>query len=518
MRKLESLNERVGHLCYIRAVLFSSFKLSTNLLTLRGIFMKKTVIAAGVVVALAGAVTSAAWFTGQKAEAQLQHVIELNNQIAQKQLTGTDLTLNVENMRFERGVFSSDTQYEVVLADKKQNREIARVPFTGKLFHGPLPLNQLQKFNFKPLMFSLESNAEEIKVAAAQIAGLESVEIKNLISTTNVDYVTNGTVSATIEQILVGLEDDGQDMQKDLLITLKDSKVDGTFDKDGNTSAKTHFASLQVEDRSPARNKAVLTNVDSDINFATIEGWENLFNGKLSVKAESIEISDALTNKEGSLIMTGLKGSFSGEKNGEFVDINSDFSWDKVGKSFDKLIDVKFQSALKFAHIDGAALNELIAIYNIDGQLNERGGALFKAIQQKQLQVVFDAELSNSQGKNNLAIDFTSSNSAVNKGKLLAIEKFKANASIDKQAAQSIFADWQVMFGDLNLDAENAKRMAADAIANYVQQGILVDGEKTATAKLELKEGEFFLNDTQKIPEDQLMLVIFLVFMGMGMH
>ena len=475
--------------------------------------MKKTVIAAGVVVALAGAVTSAAWFTGQKAEAQLQHVIELNNQIAQKQLTGTDLTLNVENMRFERGVFSSDTQYEVVLADKKQNREIARVPFTGKLFHGPLPLNQLQKFNFKPLMFSLQSDVAQVKVNA-QIEGLQDLEVKGLASTTNVDYATNGEVSATIDQVLVHLKD-SQD--QNITATLTDSKINGSFDKDANAKAKSYFASVQVEDDSSAHNKATFTNLDTEVDFAPIKGWDNLFNGKLAAQAESLVLSNA---KQDDLIMTGLKGSFTNEQKGEFVDFTNDFSWNKIGRSLDKLADMQFHYNLKLAHLDGAAVNEWVGMMNNPSheQLNERQPLLLKTIQQKQPQVVFSADLANAQGKDDLTIDFTFSANdlerAVNKGKFLALfEKFKANANIDKQATQGLFADWHALFGDF--DAENAKKMAADSIANGVQQGFLVDGEKTATAKLELKEGKLFLNDSQEIPEDQVALAIFLMFMGM---
>lgn len=122
--------------------------------------MKKSAVALGVIAVLGGVFTGATWYSGKTAEQQFHAKI---NQINKKlehffnvpnvESTGT---VKIDNVKFQRGFFSSDISYELVFSSK-ESENINTLPFNGKLYHGPLPINQLSQFNFTPVMFSTET-------------------------------------------------------------------------------------------------------------------------------------------------------------------------------------------------------------------------------------------------------------------------------------------------------------------------------------------------------------------------
>ena len=117
--------------------------------------MKKSVVALGVIVALGVVGVGGAWFTGEKAQTEYLRQIELANKQAQA-LGSSDLFKVVyQNKQFERGFFTSQVEDEVVISLPKEGK-VFTIPFSTKLYHGPFPLNQLEKFNFVPTMFSAQ--------------------------------------------------------------------------------------------------------------------------------------------------------------------------------------------------------------------------------------------------------------------------------------------------------------------------------------------------------------------------
>ncbi|WP_279324766.1 DUF945 family protein [Caviibacterium pharyngocola] len=66
----------------------------------------------------------------------------------------------IENVNFSRGIFSSDVRYDVVMTHAPDNVRYT-VSFVGKLYHGPLTVN-----NFSFALFSAEMSVEKKRTNA----------------------------------------------------------------------------------------------------------------------------------------------------------------------------------------------------------------------------------------------------------------------------------------------------------------------------------------------------------------
>src|SRR5690606_39301466 len=91
--------------------------------------MNRAGIAATALVVLAAAGSAGAWFTGTRMETVIQDNIVRANQQLKDQLPDTDLAL--ELVSFQRGIFSSDARYRLVLvaddADEPPDRKSTRL-------------------------------------------------------------------------------------------------------------------------------------------------------------------------------------------------------------------------------------------------------------------------------------------------------------------------------------------------------------------------------------------------------
>lgn len=120
--------------------------------------MKLSKIALSVVAVIGVSVVGGSWYTGKQVEEKYQAlVVQANNQL--KQLSGEfGANIELKDVQIDRHFFSSDAKYrlEVDFGDGK------KLDFIGndKLHHGPLPLNRLAKFNFAPVMMSMENSLQ----------------------------------------------------------------------------------------------------------------------------------------------------------------------------------------------------------------------------------------------------------------------------------------------------------------------------------------------------------------------
>ena len=98
--------------------------------------MKKSKLAIGVIAVLGAAWIGGAWFTGQTAETEYKRQIEQANQ--KFKALGVSDSLNVEfkNKSFDRGLFSSQVEDEVVISLPQAQKQLT-IPFSTKLYHGP---------------------------------------------------------------------------------------------------------------------------------------------------------------------------------------------------------------------------------------------------------------------------------------------------------------------------------------------------------------------------------------------
>ena len=112
--------------------------------------MKKAGIAVIALVTLAVAGTAGAWYTGTQLEGVLQANIERGNQQLSSQFPDTDVALELAG--FERGFFSSQARYRVVLQAAEGDNAGMDLFVTDHIEHGPLPLSRLVSFKWLPMM------------------------------------------------------------------------------------------------------------------------------------------------------------------------------------------------------------------------------------------------------------------------------------------------------------------------------------------------------------------------------
>ena len=118
--------------------------------------MNKAGIAAVALVALAAAGSAGAWYTGTQLEGVLQKNIEETNEQFRTEYPGSDLALELVN--FERGIFSSQARYRLVLAEGEE--ETMDLLFSSDIQHGPMPLSRLVRFKWLPVMAVMDTQLE----------------------------------------------------------------------------------------------------------------------------------------------------------------------------------------------------------------------------------------------------------------------------------------------------------------------------------------------------------------------
>lgn len=128
--------------------------------------MNKAGIAVSTLVTLAVAGTAGAWYTGTQLEGVLQTSIERGNQQLRAQFPDTAVALELAG--FERGFFSSQARYRVVLQAAEDDNVGVDLFVTDRIEHGPLPLSRLASFQWFPVMAVSHAQLEP----SEQLAGL----------------------------------------------------------------------------------------------------------------------------------------------------------------------------------------------------------------------------------------------------------------------------------------------------------------------------------------------------------
>ena len=486
--------------------------------------MKKSTFAVAVLVALGAVCTGGAWYTGTKAESEFGRVVEQSNQILKKQLLNLDINAEIKNVKFERGLFSSTTKYDVVFTNKE--KEAMVLPFEGHLYHGPLPLNQLSKGNFKPLVFSSED--QMVKNEQSEPLFKLANGKKPFVSQLQLDY----TKTAEIKYDVPLLEMVGQqDFDK---LSIKGSRGETVLAKNGDARGSLHIDTIEMVGKLSAAEGENNDGV-SIISFNGIDiasdlkhtEWDLLDQGTLTIDVDSVKATEQ--GKDETLEAKGLSFDYKLDKKDEFVDLAMNIKFKELANK-DKVVPFDNQWQLGFNHLDGAALNELFHRLiarsqqgeDAETELTEREEALLKTIQQKAPNFVVGQVLKNDKGENNALLDFTLSNSDLaadlDQGKLLSLfSGLKFDANLDKESLLKFHSDLVELS-----NSEDKEEVLASGKANLesmidagVSSEILVKTEKGAKLNLILENGVLKLND-KEIPEEQVAMILFLAIMGMG--
>ncbi|NKI72859.1 DUF945 domain-containing protein [Dickeya sp. CFBP 2040] len=245
---------------------------------------KKTVVAAGVVIALAAAWGGASWFTGKQIEQHIGEVTDnLNNELKSNY---PQAGIKVTFRDYQRSIFKS--QVDLVLQSDGSNARQhllganEEVVFNATVFHGPFPLTASQ-FSLKPALASVHAelaNTESVK------ALFELTKGKPFISTNSrIDYSGATHSAVTLEPLDVQNQEmkvnfSGTTLLLDMTSDLRAGKASGTV------------SNLTLEKPNPQGQKEKLTLQDLTLNSDTHKGKFSLDVGdsRLTLKKLALDV------------------------------------------------------------------------------------------------------------------------------------------------------------------------------------------------------------------------------------
>lgn len=120
--------------------------------------MKKSLVAAGVIIALGVVWTGGAWYTGKQLESRIADMVQQAN--AQLQSSAPQAGVELTYQGYQRGLFRSHLQLVLKPAAGKAPRWLAAgqsLVFDEVVDHGPFPLASLKSFNLAPAMASVKT-------------------------------------------------------------------------------------------------------------------------------------------------------------------------------------------------------------------------------------------------------------------------------------------------------------------------------------------------------------------------
>ena len=148
--------------------------------------MKKTLVAAGIIVALGVVWTGGAWYTGKQLESRFAEMVAQAN--AQLKRTAPEAGLELSYQDYQRGVFSSQLKMVVKPQAGAQTSWLKpgqSVLLDENVSHGPFPLASLKSFNLVPAMASVHTvlvNNDVVKPLFDMAKGQSPFDINTRIS------------------------------------------------------------------------------------------------------------------------------------------------------------------------------------------------------------------------------------------------------------------------------------------------------------------------------------------------
>ena len=475
--------------------------------------MKKSTLAASVIVALGAVWLGGAWYTGKVAEEEYVHQFELLNQNIQQSFSAKGLSVEFSHVAIERGLLSSKTRYDIVVKDPNKPESVFTLPFEGTLYHGPLPVNQLSQFNFTPTMFAsvdkLTKNDKTTKWFAA--AKGESP----LSVSTSMNYQRQGKAKINFAPFETSVEKG--------VWQVGDVNLSVDFSQKGIQQAHLALSNIAYQEAN-ARLRLKFNNINAMAEYQPIKEWDLLFTGQQWISGGEMYIEEEDTqDKTNHLAIKNWKIDLNTVRKEAFLDLAMNLKLDGTQLNQIHFGDLNLNTA--FNHLDGETLNQVLHAKFAqieDAPLTDAEIALIRKFFDGQPHFILRPTLSNSAGKLatdiDVAVATSDLSSTLSIGKIFKLFRhfiFKIDAN-KAALIETLTAAEQL---SSKLDKEEAARIAEmkinDGLKTPVQQGILVDDGKQVKLDLVLENGELKLNG-KVIPEEQVASILFLAAMSMG--
>lgn len=474
--------------------------------------MKKSTLAASVIVALGAVWLGGAWYTGKVAEEEYVHQFELLNQNIQQSFSAKGLSVEFSHVAIERGLLSSKTRYDIVVKDPNKPESVFTLPFEGTLYHGPLPVNQLSQFNFTPTMFA---SVDKLIKNDTTSPWFEIAKGKApLTVTTSMNYQRQGNAKMDFAPFEVSVEK-GKWQVGDVNLSVD-------FAQKGIQQA--HLAlSRATYQESETKTQVQFNNIKAMAEYQPIEEWDLLSTGQQWITGGETSIEE--TNEQGKtnqLTVKNWKIDLNTVRKEAFLDLAMNLKLEGTQLNQIHFGDLNLNTA--FNHLDGETLNQVLHAkfaQTEDAPLTDAEIALLRKFFDKQPQFAFHPMLTTQAGKLAADIDVavaTSDLATLSRGKIFSLFHhfiFKVNA--DKAALVEVAsAAEQISEKVEKTQADRTAEMKVnDSLKTPIQQGILVDEGKHIKLDLVLENGELKLNG-KVIPEEQVASILFLAAMSMG--
>lgn len=319
--------------------------------------MKKTLVAAGIIVALGVIWTGGSWYTGKQLETHIADMVSQAN--AQLKLSAPEAGLELSYQDYQRGVFSSQLKMVVKPLAGAENSWLKTgqsVVLDETVSHGPFPLAALKSFNFAPSMASVHTvlvNNEVTKPLFDIAKGQSPFDINTLIS-------YNGDTQSAIALKPLDYEKDAEK------VSFSGGDFTLSADNQGNLVALTGEAkSGQVNAVNEYNQRVQLTfnNLKTDgsskmTSFDERVGDQTLSLERLAVAVEGKDLAE----------LNGMRIAGKSELTADGKKINSqlDYSINSL-----KLQNQDFgsgQISLKIDGIDGIAMHQFSQQYQAQTQ------------------------------------------------------------------------------------------------------------------------------------------------------
>lgn len=464
--------------------------------------MKLSKIALSVVAVIGVSVVGGSWYTGKQVEEKYQAlVVQANNQL--KQLSGEfGANIELKDVQIDRYFFSSDAKYrlEVDFGDGK------KLDFIGndKLHHGPLPLNRLAKFNFAPVMMSMENSLQgpEIfkKFVGEQIgSGVANIsysgDTKGYFDFSPIKYSDEtGSIETTPVKVQYSYDQ-------------KLKGIDSTVELE-SFNIKAEELDLQIQ--------GIVYDVQTESN----ESYPNLTFGKGSGKINAIEFK----SKDGKLSQIKdivVKGDnlLKGERVISTGDLEA-ASFNIEGVEMGKL---KMDMAYDF---DAKLTNDITPFLSNPQTLeSEETGELLLQLLAKSFKFhINNFSFENGKGKFNLSLllnmaQFEPQNMGNMQEVLKALSTSKFTSNINREYAEDIIR--QISMVTEELSEEEAKAFAKQQVdaaflnAGVEQYGLRKVDENNVKIELSVENEKLMLNG-RELTEDEIQMALFMIMMGVG--
>ncbi|EAM6530669.1 DUF945 domain-containing protein [Salmonella enterica] len=319
--------------------------------------MKKTLVAAGVVIALGIVWTGGAWYTGKKLESHLSEMVTQANEQLKRTAPEAGVELSYQN--YQRGVFSSHLQLvvkSVAGADNTWLKPGQSIVLDESVSHGPFPLAQLKTLNLIPSMASVKTTLVN-NDAAKPLFDIAKGDAPFVINT-RIGY--GGDTRSDISLNPLNYENAGEK------VAFSGGEFQLNADKDGNVVSLSGEAQSGLVDAVNEYNQKVqltFNNLKTDGTSKLASFGERVGDQKLTLDKLSI----AIEGKE----MTVLEGmEIAGKSDlvndGKTINSQLDYSLNSLKVQNQDLGSGKL--TLKVGQIDGEAWHQFSQQYNAQTQ------------------------------------------------------------------------------------------------------------------------------------------------------